>query len=32
VKRIVDRHGGAIHVASAAGRGTTVRISLERGV
>ncbi|MFI5306972.1 MAG: ATP-binding protein [Polyangiales bacterium] len=31
VKRIVDRHGGAIHVASAAGRGTTVRISLERG-
>jgi PAS domain S-box-containing protein len=30
VKRIVDRHGGTIHVASAAGRGTTVRVSLER--
>jgi len=30
VKRIVDRHGGAIHVASAPGRGTTVRVSLER--
>jgi two-component system C4-dicarboxylate transport sensor histidine kinase DctB len=30
VKRVVDRHGGTIHVASANERGTTIRVSLQR--